>query len=150
MASRPIIALPEGQHYRRFSLSIPHAEVALLPSEHEFILDPETGHYIIINWASRYVVADGVFNVQELLLALTLLDGWPSYVPYQKLVHAVSSQHRGESAEMAPIADSTSLKQLSHIVETCQSQFHHIGIHIEETHQLGYKLSVYTEPAADC
>jgi hypothetical protein len=139
--SRP--SLPVRQLYASFSLNLQLVGVALLPPEHEFILNQETGHFIVVNWADRCIISDGEFGQLERAPALALLHHWPSYVPNEKLLTAIATQAPEEMAEAVDDDHAIALKLLQSVMNGCQECLQPIGIKVEEVSRRGYKLSLF-------
>jgi len=113
----------------------------LLPPEHEFTLNQETGHFIVVNWADRSIVTDGEFGFLERAPVLALLHYWPSYVPNEKLLTAIATQAPEEMVEAFDNDHEVALKLLQGVMNGCQECLQPIGIRVEEVNQYGYKLS---------
>ena len=141
MVRRSRRSLPTRQLYASFSLNLQLTGVALLPPEHEFTLNQETGHFIVVNWADRYIVTDGEFGQLERAPALSLLHYWPSYVPNEKLLTAIATQAPEEMVEAFDNDHEVALKLLQGVMNGCQECLQPIGIRVEEVNQYGYKLS---------
>lgn len=141
MVRRSRRSLLARQPYSCFSLNLQFAGVALLPPEHEFILNQETGHFIVVNWADRYIVTDGEFGHLEREPALSLLHHWPSYVSNEKLLIAIATRAPEEMVEAIDNDHEVALKLLLGVMDGCQECLRPIGIRVEEINQYGYKLS---------
>lgn len=137
-----IIPLPAGKQFQEFPLYLGYGEVALLPDEHDLVLNTRSGQYVLINWSVRYVVIDGKFSpVGELPLMLALLSAWPSFVPNEVLLQEVTGRARGECEDLIELGGEHALAPLRHIAESCRSQLHSFNIDIEDMNGQGYKLS---------
>jgi hypothetical protein len=147
MSSDQIIPqpLPSGKEYRGFELNLGHAGIALLPDEHEFVVNAKTGHFMLVNWDGRLFVADGVFSEAELPFMLALLDGWPSYVPNAKLLHAVLQLPGDQIAQRLDQEHEQTLAALHDLVEHCRPLLRSYGIEIQNVSGQGYKLSRYSK-----
>jgi hypothetical protein len=144
MASNRIMpaSLPEGKHYQGFSLGLNDVGLALLPEEHEIVINAESGHYTILNWDMRYLVADGFFSQEELRFMAVLLEQWPSYVPNDMLLQAVTQQDLAQVTQLLDTQhDQEALTLLHGLAESCRHQMHSHGIEIEDIGGNGYKLS---------
>jgi hypothetical protein len=139
----PLQPLPAGKWFRSFSLDLQHAGIALLPPEHELIVNVETGHYLVLNWDVRYPCTDGMFSKAELPLVLALLGSWPSYIQNEKLLQLVTRQPVEEIADLIELAPDETLEPLHSLVDRCRLHFHKFGIEIQDTSGQGYKLSRY-------
>jgi hypothetical protein len=134
--------LPAGKQFRSFSLYLDYGNVALLPDEHDLVLNVQTGQFALINWNVRYVVADGRFDpAGELPLAFILLDAWPSYVENIKLLQVVTGYAKGEVADLIELGGDQALDPLRCLVDACRKLLRPIGIEIQNINGLGFKLS---------
>jgi hypothetical protein len=138
--------LPRGKQFRHFSFAIPGTK-ALLPEEHELVVNVQTGHFLVLNWEqdSRYLVCDGLFIGSELSLMLALLNAWPSMVENHKLLWVVA--HRpAEQIVLLLQEEETSaeaLRLLHQLVEDCCCKTRVFGVDILAVEGSGYKLGRY-------
>jgi len=151
MASQHIVPAPlsAGKQFRGFSLEVgalTSSHLALLPDEHELIINTQTGHYIVVNWDVRYLCVDGVFSKGEQILAWVLLTAWPSYVPNEKLLYALMDRSHSEIEDLLELNREETLQPLRELVTTCRAHFHAFGIEIQEINGNGYKLGHYAPP----
>jgi hypothetical protein len=143
MVSNRIMPAPlaEGKQYQRFSLKISQADLALLADEHEIILNLESGHYTILNWDVRYLVADGFFSQEELRFISLLLERWPSFVPNDLLLQVVIQQDQAQITQFLDTQHDQALGLLHTLAGSCRHQLRPYGIEIEDIDGYGYKLS---------
>jgi hypothetical protein len=147
MASDPIIPPPAGEQFREFPLYLHYGRVALLPDEHDLVVNVQSGHFVLINWHVRYVVTDGQFTPSsgELSLMLTLLNDWPSFVPNRKLLQAMMEPSTEENTAIFNASDKQhKLDALHRLVNSCNEQLRACGLEIQSVNNHGYKLSRYT------
>ncbi len=145
MTSNPIMlqALPAGKQYQGFSLSLEESGISLLPDEHELIVNGVTGHFMVVNWDVRHVVADGLFSEAELPMMIALLNAWPSYIQNEKLLQAITGQSAQEITALLDSNHYAALEPLHRLVEGCRAPFRTFGIEIQNVGGQGYKLSRY-------
>jgi hypothetical protein len=145
MDSNPIMLqpLPAGKQYGSFSLNLEECGIALLPDEHELVINLSTGHFMLINWDVRHIVADGLFSEAELPMMLTLLHSWPSYIQNEKLLQAITGRSAEEITALLDSNHHAALEPLHRLVEGCRAPFRTIGIEIQNVSGQGYKLSRY-------
>ncbi len=145
MDSNPIMLhpLPAGKQYRGFSLNLEECGIALLPDEHEIVVNVETGYFLLVNWDVRHIVADGVFSEVELPMMLTLLHSWPSYIQNEKLLQAITGRSAQEIAALLDSDHHAALEPLHHLIDGCRVPFRAVGIEIQNINGQGYKLSRY-------
>ena len=143
MASNRIMPVPllSGKQYRRFSLEVADADIKILPDEHEIVLNIESGHYTILNWAIRYFIADGFFSHDELRFMFVLLDRWPSYVPNDTLLQVVAQQEATYITQLLDTQGDQVLGALRILAESCRRKMHPYGIDIQKFGIVGYKIS---------
>jgi hypothetical protein len=134
--------LPAGKQFREFPLYLNYGKVALLPDEHDLIVNVQSGHFILINWNVRYVIGDGQFNpTGELPFVFSLLSAWPSFVPNAVLLQEVTGKARGECVDLIELGGEQALEPLRRFAESCRVQLHSFNIDVEDIGGDGYKLS---------
>jgi len=134
--------LPAGKQFREFPLHLNYGKVALLPDEHDLVVNVQSGHFTLINWSVRYVVTDGQFNpTGELPFMFSLLSAWPSFVRNEVLLQDVTDKARGECEDLIELGGEHALEPLRRLAESCRGQLHNFNIDIEDINGQGYKLS---------
>lgn len=87
------------ERFKQFSLRISH-EFYLLPARHSLIVDRLLGMIVLVNWQDEQIVSVGEeLNDEQFTLALTLLERWPSYTPYEILLGQLGIQLTGQDIE---------------------------------------------------
>jgi len=133
--------LGAGKQYKGFPLEVPCAGIKILPDGHEIVLNTESGHYTILNWDMRYLVADGCFTQDELRFMAVLLNRWPSYVPNEKLLQSVTQQETEQINLLLDTQREETLVALHALAENCSQHLRSYGIDIQMVGTFGYKLS---------
>lgn len=59
-------------------------DISLLPEHHTLVVNLVASGVTLVNWQSGCFLAHTTFNEDQLLILLTLLEQWPSYVPIEK------------------------------------------------------------------
>ncbi len=139
----PSLPLPPSSVLAGFSLDASTASYRhmLLPDEHEIVVNMQTGHYMVVNWDGRYVAVDGRFHELELQLMLALLSAWPSYLPREKVLHALFDRTISDIEELVAIDQAAVSKTVEHVVQSCNAQLALLGLKIQKIEDVGYKLS---------
>jgi hypothetical protein len=120
-------------------------ELALLPDEHEVVLNPKNGLALLIDWDMREVRADTHFEPQACKVMMKLLSDWPSFVPYSKLLPLISPEPVPVIAERIEAARATdTLEQviapLLAILESCKPALARLGVAVFPMPEQGYLL----------
>jgi hypothetical protein len=90
MGSTESILHRDSGPYEYYPLDV--REIALLPDEHEVVLNPRNGLALLIDWEMREVRADSHFEPQAIPVIMKLLNDWPAFVPYSKLFPLISPE----------------------------------------------------------
>ncbi|GCE32096.1 hypothetical protein KDA_75800 [Dictyobacter alpinus] len=143
MARPPIIPLTPGDSYRRFSLMIEHANIALLPAEHEMRVHTTSGCFSIVHRNTGHSAGEGTFSLDALPVILVLLEHWPSYVQNDKLTHALGNATESD-ADPHPVGEQ--LDRVRHLIASNRPTLQQVGLDILPIDELGYKFGRYTEP----
>ena len=62
-------------------------EVALLPEQQTLVVDQILGGITLVDWRSGRFLAHTNVSDQQLPVILYLLEEWPSYIPFEKVLH---------------------------------------------------------------
>jgi len=74
------------QRFQQFSLRISQ-DFSLLRARHSLVVDRLLGTILLVNWQDEQVLNNcEVRDDEQFALILTLLEQWPSYVPYERLL----------------------------------------------------------------
>ncbi len=134
----------DGEQYEYYPLDTATG-YALLPDEHELVVNKRSGKVTLVNWERRRFLAESSFTDQELPLVRTLLSDWPSYVPYEKILVLVSDElqqailQRLEEARQMKTLE-TVLEPVRSILKECQERVNLFGINIAAVYEHGYLL----------
>ena len=120
-------------------------EIALLPDEHEIVVNPKNGLALLIDWDLREVRADCQFEPQACKVIMKLLNDWPRYVPYEKLLPLIESEPYAEIAERIEAARLTDtlepvIAPLVAILDQSKAALAHLGLAIYPMLEHGYLL----------
>ena len=133
--------------YDYFPLDV-REDIRLLPDEHELVLNRHTGQWTLIDWERRRFLAEASFTEEEGHVMQTLLESWPHYAPYervlqilhpQKLPHHVVQQV--DTARREGTMDAL-LLPVRTLLEECQERMNRFGIKIVAVYEHGYLLIV--------
>ncbi len=118
---------------------------ALLPHDHELVVNKVSGKVTQVDWERRRFVADSSFTDEELPLIMTLLNDWPSHVPYEKMLVVVSDETPEQIAQRVGEARTTNtlaavLTPVRTILTTCNERMHLFSIDIAAVYETGYLL----------
>ena len=137
----PFLPLPAGRQFIGYSLDMQQPQFALLPDEHELVINSQTGHFLIVNWDTRYIVADGIFRDLELQLMLVVLRAWPSYIPTNKMLYAVFDASIKDIDHLFEADQAAVRATVDRLVDACNIQLRIANIAIQNINNQGYKLS---------
>ncbi len=145
-------SIHDESNYEYYPLDV--AEHTLHPHEHEIVVNIYTGHAMLIDWEQRQVRADVTFLPHQLPLMLTLLDKWPSYVEYEKLIpllirnpqlaeqimQCIEIARQQEPAERTTMLN-VMLAPLRDTLQACHERLRSFGIAIVPVYENGYLLA---------
>lgn len=122
----------ERYEYCPLDTSVGHA---LLPPEHELVMNKVSGKVTLVDWERRRFVSDSSFTDEELPLILTLLNDWPSYVPYEKMLILTSDETPEQIAQRVEEAHTTNtlatiLTPVRSLLTACNEHMHLFSIDI--------------------
>ncbi len=134
----------ENEHYEYYPLDT-NAGHSLLAEDHEIVVNPQTGRFILVNWERRQFVTDCPFTAQECAVLMILSDAWPSYVPTDQLLTGLlacpdPAHEQQESGHGVP------LTRLRTILAACQERLHHLGLDVIPVGEQGTLLVRFREP----
>jgi hypothetical protein len=127
-------------------------ELALLPDEHEVVLNPKNGLALLIDWDMREVRADTHFEPQACKVMMKLLSDWPSFVPYSKLFPLISPEPVPVIVERIETArEKDTLEQviapLVAILEQAKPALSRLGLVAYPMPEQGYLLISKSDPS---
>jgi len=67
-------------------------EIALLPEQHTVVVNRLSGGITLVDWRNGRFLAHHSLNDDQLPAVLYLLEEWPSYVPYEKMLHRYGNE----------------------------------------------------------
>jgi hypothetical protein len=148
MGSNDSIVEVYDQRYQYYPLDAGR-EVRLLAYEHEIVLNTVSGQTTLVDWKSYHFKAESRFDEQELPLIRTLLNDWPSYTPYEKLmpllvteelaeqlIHCIEEARERKDRTMFDVA----LQPLRSVLQRCQDRLALFGIQIAAVYPHGYRF----------
>lgn len=79
------------ERFKKFSLQSKH--LSLLPERQSLMVDRLTGTLTLVDWQQeQFLDSCDDLSDEQFSLLLTLLEQWPSYVPYEKLLGQLGIQ----------------------------------------------------------
>jgi hypothetical protein len=147
MGSRHSIADREHAWYEYYPLDAGQG-VSVLPDEHEVVLNTVSGRLTLVDWERRIFRAECLFEDTELPLIKRLLDDWPAYTPYLRLLTLISEEpadlieDRLEAAQESGNREALDrlLEPLRARLKGCQDRLALCGLKIAAVYQHGYRL----------
>jgi hypothetical protein len=127
-------------------------EIALLPDEHEVVLNPRNGLALLIDWEMREVRADTRFEQEAIRVMMKLLNDWPAFVPYSKLFPLISPEpvpviiERIETAREKDTREQV-IAPLVAILEQCKPALARLGLVAYPMPEQGYLLISTSDPS---
>jgi hypothetical protein len=127
-------------------------EIALLPDEHEIVINPKNGLALLIDWDMREVRADTHFEPQACKVIMKLLNDWPAFVPYSKLLPLISPApvpviiERIEAAREKDTIEQV-IAPLVAILEQCKPALARLGLVAYPMPEQGYLLISKSDPS---
>jgi hypothetical protein len=153
MGSNDSIIEVYDERYQYYPLDASR-EGTLLADEHEIVLNTVSGQTTLVDWEHRRIKAECRFDEQELPLIRTLLNDWPSYTPYERLlpllvteelaeqlIHCIEEAREREDKIMFDVA----LQPLRSVLQRCQDRLALFGIQIAAIYRHGYRLIKLSE-----
>ena len=153
-ASEPVESAEPGaterNTYDYFPLDV-RDDIRLLADEHELVLNLATGQITLVDWEQRRFVTEATFTNEECRVLHTLLEAWPHYVPYARVLQAMHPHelphHAVQQVETA--RREGTMDALLHPVRTlllnCQERMNRFGIEIVALYEHGYLLIALDE-----
>ena len=135
----------ETDSYDYFPLDV-REDIRLLPDEHELVINRMTGQFMLVNWERRRLLVEAIFTEQVCRVMQTLLEGWPSYVPYERVLQVMHPQelphHIVQEIETARREEAmdTVLEPVRTLLEACQERMNRFGIKLVAVYEHGYLL----------
>ena len=137
----------DADTYDSFPLDV-RDDIRLLADDHELVLNLTTGQITLVDWERRRFVAEATFTNEECRVLHTLLEAWPHYVPYARVLQAMHPHdlphHLVQQVETA--RREGTMDALLHPVRTlliaCQERMNRFGIKIVALYEHGYLLIV--------
>ncbi len=160
--------------FRQFSLRVVREatnetsmpDVHLLPEHHALVVNGVSSCVTLVDWQRGKFLAHCSFRDDELPLVILLLEGWPSYVPYEQffplldielteqlqrdLERLKTSRQDGESEyekalnEEARLRIQPVLHPIRMMLAGCRSILHEFGLTIVAVKDCGPLLTRYT------
>lgn len=133
--------------YDYFPLDV-RDDIRLLPDEHELVLNRVACQCTLVDWERRHFVAEASFSEEEYRVMQTLLEAWPSYVPYERVLQVLHPQelphHLVQQVETARRTETmeTLLLPVRTLLSGCQERMNRFGIKIVAVYEHGYLLIV--------
>lgn len=131
--------------YDYFPLDV-RDDIRLLPDEHELVLNHSRGQILLVNWERRRFVAEASFTREEGRVLATLLEAWPHYVPYERVLQVLHPQQlphhivqQVETARREGTMDAL-LLPVRTLLLACQERMNRFGIKIVAVYEHGYLL----------
>ncbi|HLI87673.1 MAG TPA: hypothetical protein VKV37_03215 [Ktedonobacteraceae bacterium] len=143
MGSRNSIPHRDSGPYEYYPLDV--REIALIPDEHEIVVNPKNGLALLVDWDLREVRADSQFEPEACKVIMKLLNDWPAFVPYEKLLPLISHEAPAQIAERieaARFADTLEqvIAPLVTILDQCKPTLARLGLAIYPMLEHGYLL----------
>ena len=133
--------------YDYFPLDV-RDDIRLLPDEQELVMNPTTGQFTLVDWEQWRFIAEASFTLEECRVMQTLLEGWPQYVPYERVLQVLHPQelphHIVQQVETAGREGTmeTLLLPVRTLLLACQERMNRFGIKIVAVYEHGYLLIV--------
>src|SRR6266702_2793515 len=143
---RGSLPIPDNQ-FAYFTLAA--ATIRVLPEQHSLVVDRSGGAMTLVDWQSQHFLEQIGFTDQELALLTILMEHWPSYVQYDKLLSLVVENsevvQRAQTIEDArdgndQVALDAAIAPLSNILMHCQDRLHRLGLEIGTIKHYGYRI----------
>jgi hypothetical protein len=159
-----------GERFKQFSLRVAPA-FSLLPPRHSLVVDRLLSTMLLIDWQNEQVVGNcEVMDDEQFALVLTLLEQWPSYVPYERLLQqlgivltsqqiedlehlrtsrrACGSEEERRQDEQARMRIRPVLQTLRDLLHNCKIYLQDFGLDIGAVADYGPLLIRYVEARA--
>lgn len=156
-----------SERFQQFSLRISQ-DFYLLPARHSLVVDRLLSTMLLVNWQDEQMINNGeVMDDEQFALVLTLLEQWPSYVPYERLLkqlgillseedikdlERVRGSGRKDESEEERVQDEQARARLQPALQTlrdvlygCKISLHDFGIDIMAVLDCGLLLTRYVE-----
>lgn len=136
-----------GNQFAYFTLAA--ATIRVLPQQHSLVVNHACGAVILVDWQSQHFLEQIGFTSQELELLTILMDHWPSYVQYEKLLPLVVESHevgqRAQAIEYARYGNDqgaldAAVGPLCSVLMPCQDRLHRLGLEIGTIEHYGYRI----------
>jgi hypothetical protein len=125
--------------------------IRLVPKKCEVVLNTTSGLALLLNWAERRVLAETEVNGMALPVLKKLLDDWPSYVEYDKLLSALFAQNETLVTQFLTCIEqarenqddtllAVALQPLRDVLIDCKMDVRLLGIDITAVVGYGYRL----------
>jgi hypothetical protein len=159
-----------SERFKQFSLRV-NQDFYLLPERHSLVVDSLLSTILLVDWRNEQVLGNcEVMDDEQFALVLTLLEQWPSYVPYERLLRQLGillqaqdiedlerlrvsgradeseeelAQDEQAGARLQPI-----LQTLRDLLHDCKPYLHEFGIDIGAVMDYGPVLTRYVEAKA--
>jgi hypothetical protein len=137
------------QHYDYFSLR--SSEVSVLPDGCGLVIHPSDGRVTLVDWSHGIFLAECAFTTKELPLILALLDAWPSYCPYARLLsflcgepeESIAKRLKPLLAEALQLAIAPAREEL----KGYRQRLALLGLCIRSVYETGYLLCPLESPS---
>jgi hypothetical protein len=150
MGSTESILHRDSGPYEYYPLDV--REIALIPDEHEIAINPRNGLALLVDWDLREVRADCRFEQEACKVIMKLLNDWPAFVPYEKLLPLISDEAPAQIAERieaARFADTVEqvIAPLVAILEQSKPALARLGLVAYPMPEQGYLLISKSDPS---
>ncbi len=151
-----------NSEYSYFPLEMAGAPLeSLLPDDSEIVVNHDSGQVVLVRWGYREFSTECSFTDQELPLILALLEAWPGYVPYEKMLGLVGEKPEliAELLEASRAAEGLDEERGTDILwesamgrtltpvrdwlKQCQDRLHQFALEIAAVRHRGYLLIPY-------
>ena len=133
--------------YDYFPLDV-RDDIRLLPDEQELVMNPTTGQFTLVDWEHWYFLAEASFTLEECRVMQILLEAWPHYVPYERVLQVLHPHElphhlvqQVETARHEGTMDAL-LLPVRTLLLGCQERMNRFGIKIVAVYEHGYLLIV--------
>ncbi|HLI87725.1 MAG TPA: hypothetical protein VKV37_03475 [Ktedonobacteraceae bacterium] len=136
--------------YKYYPLDV--STIALLPDEHEVVINPKNGLALLVDWGMREIRADSQFEREACRIVMQLLHDWPSFVRYEKLVALISDEPPAgivERIEAARFTDTLEpvIAPLVAILDKSKPALARLGLLAYPMPEQGYLLTSLRDPS---
>jgi hypothetical protein len=137
--------------YEYYKLNTGRSINRLVPEKCEVVLNTNSGLVLLINWEEHRILAETEVNGAVLPILKKLLDDWPSYVEYDRLIRILFAQNEtlatqfilciedARETQNSTLLD-VALQPLRDVLIDCKTEMRWLGIDVTAVIGYGYRL----------